>query len=1385
MPKGEIQLMRFISRGLRWMLIAALIGSGLFPAMRASADASGPLDTWTVRSPVPTSNPFYDVIYANGSFIAAGYGGTIVSSTDGESWKVLDTGIADQLNHLAYGAGTWVAAGAGNKVLTSDDGTGWMSHPIGISDVKSIAYGEDKFVAVGASGMIATSEDGAVWELQDSGVSNMLYGIAYGGDQFVAVGASGTVLTSGDGIAWEKQTVSGTPQLNDIAYGGQGEFVAVGNTSTILTSDDGVSWESQTSDVSAQLQSVDFVNGTFMVLGTGSKLLTSSDGEAWTSRTLNTFKNYGLYSIAYGNGLLVAVGLGGTILSSSDDGATWTQQNQGALDRLQTVGFFRDTFVVVGLNGTMVTSTDDSRWSGRFWPQNQSFYGIASSNDTVLTVGTRGAVMTSSDGTHFDERYMDDATNKHLLNVIYGNGLFVAGGQNGRLFISNDEGVSWEEVDSGTEDFLYGAAYGNGVFVLTGNFNSPPSRTIVTSSDGETWTPQAAEIGLSDVAFGNGKFVAVGSSGSYLTSTDGLMWEQHQMPITKTLRDITYGHDMFMAVGDNGTVATSADGEHWTFHDSGVDEYLFGVAYGRDTFVIVGDQGLILQSAPLQLNLESVGIDAAAGRLTGTSDRMEYNLYSNDGTDGEWKRASDGSTDVVFVPSPGIYVRDADNPSEVRKVGSLSAPAPAPAVTADLGGGLSAVKLSGATTAMEYSLDGGTSWQAITNGLADAAETLNLNFANADLRVRTAATSSSFASLMTAQLNGPPGALNLQTTVSDRAVRLDWLTVTGATYYDLYMTLDAGHYGSEPLATVTESTYTVTGLTNGTPHYFTVKALDAGRVLSESEEVAATPDNLSVPGVPTQVTATAGNGSATITFTAPADDGGSPITGYAVFDSSGNQVAWAEGNVTSITVTGLTNGSVYSFTVKAVNAAGSSESSAMSNAVTPTAPSIPDDEDDDSETPPGPVGTDGGSVTPPKSGNSGVDVLVNGRVETAGIATIDEIGGRQVLTVALDEDKLRKRLEAEGDGATITVPVSTEYDAVIGKLNGRMVKDMEGRQAVVEIRTGKVTFTLPAAQIDIDAIAKRLGTDLLLQDIQVMIEIASPEEEMMRLVDEAAANGDFEVVFPPLDFRVSAVYGGRTEDVTRFDAYIERTVAIPDGIDPNRITTGVVVEPDGTVRHVPTKVIVIDGRYYARINSLTNSTYSVVWHPLAFKDVEDHWAKEAVNNMGSRMVVEGTGQMRFSPDRDITRAEFAAIMARGLGLGVATSGNIFTDVQQTDWFGGAVQTAYAYGLVSGFEDGTFRPNDKLTREQAMQITAKAMEITGLDGRLGDRSAEDGLHAYRDAGDIGSWAVSSVKKNVQTGIVTGRTGHELAPKSYITRAEVAVIVERLLKKSDLI
>ncbi len=140
-------------------------------------------------------------------------------------------------------------------------------------------------------------------------------------------------------------------------------------------------------------------------------------------------------------------------------------------------------------------------------------------------------------------------------------------------------------------------------------------------------------------------------------------------------------------------------------------------------------------------------------------------------------------------------------------------------------------------------------------------------------------------------------------------------------------------------ATGSASPITITGLTNGTAYTFIVTAANAGG----SSAPSASSNSVipfTVPGAPTIGTATAGNAQATVSFTPPASNGGSPITGYTVTSNPGGKTA--TGIASPMTITGLINGTPYTFVVTATNAGGSSAPSALSNSVTPcTVPGAP------------------------------------------------------------------------------------------------------------------------------------------------------------------------------------------------------------------------------------------------------------------------------------------------------------------------------------------------------------------------------------------------------------------------------------------------------------
>lgn len=612
------------------------------------------------------------------------------------------------------------------------------------------------------------------------------------------------------------------------------------------------------------------------------------------------------------------------------------------------------------------------------------------------------------------------------------------------------------------------------------------------------------------------------------------------------------------------------------------------------------------------------------------------------------------------------------------------------------------------------------------------------------------------------------GTLGLTAKAGNKQVKLTWNSFPGATRYKVYL-------NNSLYSDVDGNSYYVRYLVNGTPYQFEVRALSDGTTfIGSSAKITATP--LGVPGVPTNVTAASGDGQATVTFQEPADHGDSPITGYTVTSSPGGITANSTG--TSITVTGLTNGTSYTFIVNAMNSLGEGNDSDRSNAVTPEAPG--------SQSGGGSGGGKGGNTPNTHAQTENSTVIVNGVAKAAGTSQITtDTDGKRTTTVTVDSEKLKELLSSEKSGVTVTIPVKNGSAAAKGILTGEMVKNMENKEAVLVIQTDRASYTLPASQINIDKVSEQLGKDVSLSEIAVTITVSEPAGTMSKVIENAAKQGGFSVVAPSVDFTISGTYKGSTVNVSSFNTYVDRLVAIPAGIDPEKITTGVVVTSKGSTYHVPTQVVVINGVYYAKINSLTNSTYSVIWNPIEFDDVAKHWSKSSVNNMGSRMVVNGVGGGNYDPNRSITRAEFAAIIVRALGLAPGSGTNSFSDVASSAWYSGYIETASSYGIIKGYDNGKFGPQDTISREQAMAMLARAMKITGLETALTTEDVNQLTAAYTDGASISAYAKQASAACLKSGIVAGRSNSTIAPKSNVTRAEVAAMMERLLQKSDLI
>lgn len=206
--------------------------------------------------------------------------------------------------------------------------------------------------------------------------------------------------------------------------------------------------------------------------------------------------------------------------------------------------------------------------------------------------------------------------------------------------------------------------------------------------------------------------------------------------------------DVTWTSNDNSNVFVDADGLVTVASDAATGDYVITATSTADTSKIGTATVTVL------LNLSGVGINVLGGKITGTSAAMEYSLDSTDGTGGTWLSASDTNTDITFTAG-NLYVREAALPTNYRLVASIASAAEAPSgVSANLSGGQAAVKLVGANLTMEYSRDGGTTWQAVTPMIEAGTATIDVSvFPNDNLQVRTAATTSALASLATTKLN--------------------------------------------------------------------------------------------------------------------------------------------------------------------------------------------------------------------------------------------------------------------------------------------------------------------------------------------------------------------------------------------------------------------------------------------------------------------------------------------------------------------------------------------------------------------------------------------------------------------------------------------------------
>lgn len=570
------------------------------------------------------------------------------------------------------------------------------------------------------------------------------------------------------------------------------------------------------------------------------------------------------------------------------------------------------------------------------------------------------------------------------------------------------------------------------------------------------------------------------------------------------------------------------------------------------------------------------------------------------------------------------------------------------------------------------------------------------------------------------------------------------------------------------------TSYKVTGLAASTAYTFKVEAFDAaGNVTVKGPAASATtidasetpdteapvwPDNKSLSV--TDVTYS----SVQLTWTLAHDN--RAVTGYKVYKDN-KEVASVQGSVYSYQVTGLNSSTRYTFRVEAGDASGNWTENAGPEATARTSNRPGRNNSNDQSV----SGESSAALFHLEDVPTGIKLL-----EGAYTVQVTTQQGKTVTKLIVIERELAeafKRLAAKPAGAhTLTIQSEVNGEFTVDLPSEEILAGLKSVQdASLYIETPQLSSTMNLAVLSNQLADSVKNNGEALLRIQAS---ALPALTAVQLENKAVeAGASFTSI--PYSLAAGIVVDGNYNVLKQLDL----TWKLPAAKD---LSQAVVVSYDlanDRFTILPNKIAYRSGSPALDISADAQTMLAVLVIDKRFVDIIGHWAEADIQLLASRLLINGMSENTFAPDSPITRAQFITLIVRALGLPEQTEGPVsFTDVRSTDWFAGSVYAGANAGLIQGYEDLTFKPNDYITRAEMVVIFVRSMKLTG-QASLTTVNVEEVLQAFRDHSLIGEWARVAVAQMVELEVVQGMSDGRFASSDNATRAQAAVMLKRLL------
>ena len=362
-------------------------------------------------------------------------------------------------------------------------------------------------------------------------------------------------------------------------------------------------------------------------------------------------------------------------------------------------------------------------------------------------------------------------------------------------------------------------------------------------------------------------------------------------------------------------------------------------------------------------------------------------------------------------------------------------------------------------------------------------------------------------------------------------------------------------------------------------------------------------------------------------------------------------------------------------------------------------------------------------------------------------------GAKLRFVPSADEDK--NVLNGSDKQLTIDVPTDKPFSLLELELSGEVVKLAADKKKPIVVRIGGLTMELPAGWLKTenrDKVVLSVTVRPLTGDDAVKEQSLKPLSSGYGF--ELRVNGKVVTAFAePISLKIAP---GSPNGTDRYGIYLMDRVRGLWTFNGELSQGG--AHPELKLTHF--------------------SEYAVLANRVSFTDIASHWAREDIEYLASLNIVKGLSDGRFHPSGQVSRAEFAAMLARAFGLSAGQGDLPFEDVAANAWYYSEVGAAYRAGWVQGVGDTRFAPTDRITREQMAVMIVKAYLQAQDKSLTPSGSGTEGL-GYQDAAAISGWASAYVRLATEEKLVQG-IGQSFQPGAFADRAQAAVMISRLLR-----